>query len=256
MSSECLTTARPPLVISIVSHGQGELIRPLLLDLRPLAMSGVGRVIVTLNLPEPERFLEDAGYEIEVIRNARVKGFGANHNQAFAHADGEYFAVLNPDVRLNPAIFADLLEEFATPTVGVCAPAVTAPSGRVEDSARKFPSLRRIGVRMLKRLLRVPISSDYTFERGATRGVEWVAGMLMLFRATAFRAVGGFDERYFMYLEDADICRRLWDQGWRVLFSSRQMIVHDARRATLRNFKHFRWHVTSLARFLLASRAI
>lgn len=241
------------LAISIVSHGQGDLVKSLLADLRPLASSGEVQVIVTLNFQEPEQFLTEAGYDITVIRNAHVKGFGANHNQAFANAHADFFAVLNPDVRLQPEVFPRLLQACEDATIGVCAPAVVAPNGRLEDNARKFPTLARVARRMVSRSLRRPTLPDYSAERGFPQEVDWVAGMFMLFRSAAFASVHGFDERYFMYLEDADICRRLWKRGWRVIISRESAVVHDARRATLHSFRHFKWHVTSLGKFLMAS---
>ena len=79
---------------------------------------------------------------------------------------------------------------------------------------------------------------------------DWVAGMFMLFPADAYRLVNGFDERYFMYLEDVDICRRLNKNGLRVLYSDAVEIVHDGQFASRKNLRHFFWHVSSLLRFL------
>ena len=78
--------------------------------------------------------------------------------------------------------------------------------------------------------------------------------MFLLFDAAAYRSVGGFDERYFMYLEDADICRRLWSKGRRVLAAPSVSVVHDAQRASSYNLKHMYWHGISMVKFLFFSR--
>jgi N-acetylglucosaminyl-diphospho-decaprenol L-rhamnosyltransferase len=230
--------------LSIVSHGQGDLIRHLLSDLARLALPDV-RLILTLNLPEDERWIAPfSNLYIEIIRNDRPLGFGANHNQAFARCADELFCVVNPDVRLTDSSFITLARHFDDDRVGSCAPLVTGPAGEIQDSARLYPEPMRLARRLLTRSKR----PDYTND--ALTDVDWTAGMFIMFRRTAFASVGGFDERYFMYLEDADICRRLRRAGWRVLYQPAAVVIHDARRASHRSFRHLRWHCRSMIRFL------
>jgi hypothetical protein len=81
--------------------------------------------------------------------------------------------------------------------------------------------------------------------------VDWIAGMFMLFPAAVFAKLGGFDEAYFLYYEDVDLCSRLRAQGREVLVSSGVSVIHDARRASHRNPKYLRWHLSSMLRFFL-----
>jgi N-acetylglucosaminyl-diphospho-decaprenol L-rhamnosyltransferase len=236
------------LVISIVSHGQGNLVANLLRDLDPLLRPSV-KVIVTLNIPESEAF--EVGPHVTLIRNEQPMGFGANHNQAFRSSRCDYFAVLNPDVRLDWRVFATILESLRS-GVGVCAPQIRSPAGHVEDSARTFPTWIDIAHRLLVRLQGKPLCSSYEVAGQGLIEVDWVAGMFMVFAANAYANVGGFDERYFMYLEDADICYRLWRAGWKVSMTRDVYVTHDARRATFKSAQHLRWHVSSLFRFLLS----
>ena len=74
--------------------------------------------------------------------------------------------------------------------------------------------------------------------------------MFMLFRAEAFFRVGGFDEDFFLYYEDVDICTRLWKDGSRVLACPGAQVIHEARRASRRNVRYMRWHAASLLRYL------
>lgn len=235
-----------PYTVSIVSHGHGAMVRLLLED---IARSEPGdmRLILTCNIPEKEVWHEALGaFNHAVIRNPVRRGFGANHNGAFTAGGGAPFLVLNPDLRLPPGFrMADVVERFGALEAGVCAPQVRSSSGHVEDSARRFPSLPRL----LRRHLAGRRKVEYPL-RGTPLAVDWVAGMFMLFDPQAFRQVGGFDERYFLYLEDADICRRLWRAGHRVIYDPTVHVVHDAQRASRRNLRHLSWHASGLLRFL------
>jgi N-acetylglucosaminyl-diphospho-decaprenol L-rhamnosyltransferase len=91
----------------------------------------------------------------------------------------------------------------------------------------------------------------YSFEVGdETFDADWVAGMFMLFRADDYRALGGFDEGFFLYYEDVDICARLWKAGRPVLACPKAQVIHDARRASRQNLRYMRWHAGSMARYL------
>jgi N-acetylglucosaminyl-diphospho-decaprenol L-rhamnosyltransferase len=238
------------LSISIVSHGQGELMKPLLRDLRPIVKAGA-EIQVTINIPEDESFLGDLKQSVHVIRNPVPQGFGANHNQAFSKTRREWFSVLNPDIRCSAEVFAPLVGVLADPEVGVIAPCVVSPLGKVEDSVRHYPSVPRITLRVFKRWLGMRMSSDYAIAGSTPVSVDWAAGMFMLFSSRNFEEVGGFDERYFMYLEDADICRRLGRQGHRTFVLPHVSVQHDARRGSFKNAKHLRWHLTSMLTFFL-----
>jgi hypothetical protein len=74
--------------------------------------------------------------------------------------------------------------------------------------------------------------------------------MFMLFQSKTFREIGGFDERYFLYYEDADICTRLWRQGRPVMIVPEAEVIHDAQRRSHRNLRYLKWHLGSMARYL------
>src|SRR5574337_1970641 len=116
------------IAVSIVSHGHGALLPPLLADLA--ACPAVTAVILTHNIPEADIYLPAAPpYSLSLLRNASPKGFGANHNAAFAHCATPFFCVLNPDVRMQRDPFPALLEVLQDERVALCAPAVVAPDG-------------------------------------------------------------------------------------------------------------------------------
>ncbi len=237
------------LAISIVSHGQGHLIRPLLEDLQPVIRQGA-EIVLTLNIPEDESFIEGLALGLTMIRNSTPKGFGDNHNAASAVSSRDWFAVVNPDIRCEVDVFAALAETHQRRGAGVVAPRVLAPDGRDEDSVRRYPSILRIAGRVLARFAGRRLQADYALDDGEVKSVDWAAGMFLLFTMDDFRRIGGFDTRYFMYLEDADICRRLAAVGLPTVLDPRVQVIHDAQRATGRSRQHLRWHVSSLMRFL------
>ena len=233
--------------VSIVSHGQANLVGHLLADLA--RCDGVPlEVILTLNLDESLPFPEDGHpFPLKVIRNPRPKGFGANHNAAFRRCQGAYFCVLNPDIHLAADPFPGLIRELQAPQVGVVAPRIVNPGGETEDSARRFPT----ALSLLRKALGQAARLDYEIAT-VPLSPDWVAGMFMLFRSEIFAEMGGFDERYFLYYEDVELCRRLRRHGYDVRLDPTVTAVHDARRESRRSLRHMRWHLASILRFLLS----
>lgn len=242
-NSPCLLRAADSVTVSVVSHGHGEMLLGLLQQL--VGMQEVQKIVVTLNIAESIDIAQDD--RILVIRNAQPLGFGANHNAAFRHCETNYFCVLNPDISMERNIFATLLPYLANENVGVIAPEVRSPAGAVEDSIRRFPTLGAI----VKKVFGV-VEAEYVAQRAqSTFYPDWVAGMFMLFPAKAYASVGGFDERYFLYYEDVDICVRLWRKRLAVQACLQVSVIHDARRASHQSLRYLRWHVTSISRYFL-----
>ena len=236
----------PLITVSIVSHLQGGLVIDLLKDMRRVCHDPPLRVILTLNLPEKLPFHpEEFPFPIILHQNPRPLGFGANHNQAFRQASGTYFGVLNPDLRLTQNPFPILCSTLnAGNQIGVIAPRVEDGAGNTADNARRFPTPLRI----LKRILGDSLNPDYPFA-GQPIPVDWLAGLFLLFPFRLFTAINGFDERYFMYGEDVDLCARFRLAGYEVFWDPRISVIHQAQRHSHRRLNHLKWHVISLIRF-------
>jgi len=236
----------PPKVItiSVVSHRHGALVAALLGDLARHCRESI-EVVLTLNEKESLEFSPaDLPFALDLIRNEKPRGFGANHNAAFRRARSEYFCVVNPDIRLEMNPFPTLVDVLRAPNVAVAAPLVCNVRGEIEDSARKFPTLAMLFRKMV--VPRLPL--DYAFDSPVIHP-DWVAGMFMMFRSTLFESLNGFDERYFLYYEDVDLCARSRAQGLQVAVATMARVVHDARRTSRRNFRHALWHAQSALRY-------
>lgn len=237
MSAHGMHASSPRAVTaSVVSHGQGALLARLLDDLIRTRPPSLARLVITLNVPEPLPELAHAPFDVTVIENPQPLGFGANHNRAFTHCETPWFCVLNPDLRIRDDFLAPLLA-VAEPQDAVLAPRVLEPDGGVADSARELPTPWRLVRRALGD--RRPAVEDR---------IDWLAGMCLLIRSGAFRTLRGFDERYFMYCEDVDLCLRAQLAGGRLRRVEAAEVVHQAQRASRRSWRHLRWHAQSLLR--------
>lgn len=203
----------------------------------------VGQIIVTLNVHESLRLPADD--RVQLICNVQPKGFGANHNAAFLCCDQPYFCPLNPDIEVGGNPFPALLHHLGAERAALAAPLICTPAGSLEDSVRHFPTVRSLCAKALG-------LSDGRHELGSGAAVfcpDWVAGMFMLFRSEDFRRLGGFDEAFFLYYEDVDICVRVWRAGMKVLACPDVSVIHDARRDSRRQWRYMRWHMTSAMRY-------
>ena len=235
---------RAPLItVSIVSHGHGEMVERLLTSL--LNFPEVDSIILTLNIPEKLNIHSDP--RIRVIQNISPKGFGANHNAAFSMCVDPFFCVMNPDISLSYNPFPVLIATFSDITVGLVAPLVKNLKGNIEDSARYFLTPLSLFLRVLFG------KSDAYFlnEGGGSFFPDWVGGMFMLFDSNAYKQLNGFDEGYFLYVEDVDICRRVWSSGRHILINQNVSVIHSAQRASRKTLKHMLWHINSLLRYFI-----
>ena len=233
---------KPGVTVSIVSHGHSAFLPDLLGDLA--ACPEVTAVILTYNIPE-QNFPFAYPNHLTVINNSVPKGFGANHNAAFAHAQTPFFLVLNPDVRLVGNPFKKLLACLDNENVALCSPAVINTDGLLEDNARQFPSLGSLAGKAMGR-----DSSRLNYKEGDPQLLTpWVAGVFMLFRSEDYRASKGFDEGFFLYYEDVDFCARLWLASRQVMLCPSVHVVHDARRSSRNNPRYMFWHALSMMRY-------
>lgn len=235
------------ILLSIVSHGQQNIVADLLRDLESLASSSRCQVTITFNIPENTSApLPNVSFPVNFIHNSSPKGFGANHNHAFMSAslpdERRYFIVVNPDVRFNEDVFTKLVNVLdENENIGLVAPMVVGVNGTLEDSIRELPTPARILAKLFGR-------KGY-WENEKSIHPDWVAGMFMAFHANVFQHIGGFDEKYFLYYEDVDICSRLWLKGYYIQIEKTASIIHDAQRRSWRNIKYLRWHISSMVKF-------
>jgi N-acetylglucosaminyl-diphospho-decaprenol L-rhamnosyltransferase len=168
----------------------------------------------------------------------------------------EFFVIANPDVQWGPRSIDILLEAAARwPRAGALGPLIRDPDGSVYPSARHLPSLIRGGMHAVVGPVwrSNPWTATYRQERlePSERPVGWLSGSCLLLRRAAFDEVSGFNERYFMYMEDVDLGDRLGKAGWQSVYVPSAEILHDKGHATGRDpARNLAAHHTSTYTFL------
>jgi len=160
-------------------------------------------------------------------------GFAVGNNLGIRQSNGKYVLILNPDV----AIVAGGLEKMVDfmnqhEKIGMVGPKLINPDGSIQESCRRFPSwpvpfFRRTILGRLpqgRRMLDYYLMEDW--DHGSNRPVDWLFGACLLVRRVALEKVGLFDERFFMYFEDLDLCRRFWEDNFQVYYFSDVEMVH------------------------------
>lgn len=177
--------------------------------------------------------LPDAGGRLRLIRNAENRGFAAACNQGARDSQAEYLLFLNPDTEINArslSVPLRFLEQPENQDVGVVGIQLVGEDGHVSRSCARFPTPALIGTKMvgLDRILprRFPgfIMEDWAHDR--TAEVDHVIGAFYLVRRALFEEIGGFDEQFFVYLEDLDFSFRARRAGWRSVYLAEAQAYH------------------------------
>jgi hypothetical protein len=170
---------------------------------------------------------------VQVIANQENLGFTRANNQGLTASRGRYVLFLNPDTELAPAALRLLLDYAeAHPQVGVVGPQLRHGDGSLQSSRRRFPSLATFFVESTVVQRWWPqnrvLARYYVLDRpdDAASQVDWVVGACMLVRRAMLEQIGGFDEGFFMYSEELDLCRRGVDAGWQVVYLPGAVVTH------------------------------
>jgi GT2 family glycosyltransferase len=261
---------RPLVAIVIVNYNSGPYLARCLehLEIGCKSVSWEAVVIDNASTDRSEEAAAGLAPRVRLVAAGANLGFARAANEGVRQTSAPLILLLNPDTRLSPGSLLPLVAELTEhPECDIVAPAVINEDGTPQGNARGDPTMLT-GVfgrtSLVRRLFpkfplvsRDVIRSD--FENGATgREVDWVSGSCCLNRRQAFERVGGFDERYFLYWEDADLCRRIRKTGGTVRFrpDNRSPVVHavgkssaTARDLAVRSFHEsaYRYYATHIA---------
>lgn len=230
--------------ISIVSHNQAEMVSSLCSDLENFGKNL--KLIITVNDgPRPYVSIEKFANVLFIVNNRHL-GYGHNHNNAFTHCDTPFFIISNPDIRID----SQQLELILFNYIELANTCVWGPllieSGHYAENGRAFPTFTN----MLLRFFRADKTPKFRINTGLFK-VDWIGGMFMVFSYTSYSKVGGFDQnKFYMYLEDTDICKRLRSIKIPSIINTHVCINHEAQRKSKKNLKYFYWHLRSLVNFL------
>lgn len=181
------------------------------------------------------------GRRTRVIRNSTNRGFAAAANQGMRAAEDADVVLVNPDVFLSPGALDDLADTALRTGAGLVAPRLTYPDGTSQESARAFPTLchlvgRRTALRHTALGRHWHLRGLQSLSATGVCNIDWVIGAVMYIPRTSVEATGGFDESFFLYGEDVDLCARLWRAGLPVVLDTRVSAIHRYGRASKRTF--------------------
>jgi GT2 family glycosyltransferase len=240
--------------ISVVSHGHGALIKKLSC-LSKLAKKYT--VVVKINDKEQElsSYLEDN--DIRYIDDLYGIGFGHNNNVVYEYCKNnlsmksdDYFLVLNPDVISDENSIDDLIILMLADNVQIAGVNLFKDDRYLipDNSIRDFPSIPQFVKSFLG------MGNSTIINKGLVNDaikVDWAAGSFLAFKSSHYERLKGFDEGYFMYCEDIDICYRSKLLGEALTFYPQIKMIHLAQHANRSVFsKHFFWHLKSVIRYL------
>jgi GT2 family glycosyltransferase len=167
---------------------------------------------------------------VRLIRNEENVGYARANNFGFRQSRGDFILFLNTDTVVPPAALRELLAELESrPEAGAIGPALRDERGRYQVSFGKGVSFL---LELRQKLLLNSLSRFALRFSSRTREVGWLSGACLLLRRRAFEAAGLFDEHFFLYFEDIDLCRRIKDEGYRLVFSPAVKVTHVGGAAT------------------------
>lgn len=201
--------------------------------------------------------------EVKFIQNGANLGMGAGNNRGIKKAVGDYVVIMNPDTLAQRDTFKKLFDYMeANKEVGVVGPMQLNPDQSIQDSCYRWhglltPLYRRTPLgnfAFAKKDLDNYLMND--FDHQSIREVDWLLGSFLFCRKSALDEVGYFNDSYFMYFEDTDLCRRFWKKGYKVVYNPNVKIIHNHTRqsAQIAWYKFFtnkatRWHIASWLRY-------
>jgi N-acetylglucosaminyl-diphospho-decaprenol L-rhamnosyltransferase len=233
----------------VVSHGNAAEVERLLPALEPQ----VDELVVVANVPGS---VPDG---VDAIHNGHPRGFGANLNLGISRTTAELVCSVNPDAVPTPGAIDELRRWLEPrPRGGIAGPAMVYPDGTLQPSRRRFPTVlgtlvRRTPLRALFDPYRLQ-RRHYHLDERPTEPVEadWMLGGFLMMRRSMLDELQGFDEGFFLYGEDIDLCYRAWKAGWERWYVPSAVVEHEHQAVTDRQLLTRRtlWHWRGILRFV------
>jgi GT2 family glycosyltransferase len=230
------------LSVIIVSHNVKNLLKKCLESIGDFEKDLKFEAIVVDNHSEDHsaEMLKEHFPGVQLIENPRNLGFSKACNQGIEQSRGRYILLLNPDTEFTLGGVTEMVKFMhSAPRIGVCGPQMVDPQGRIQFSARSFPSYQAAissSQSILNKLFpRNPLSRRYLLkdqDRNRKMEVDWVSGSCLLAKRELFVKIGLLDERFFMYVEDVDFCYRAKKAGFSVYYFPNSVVIHHIGRST------------------------
>lgn len=200
--------------------------------------------------PERAEFLKAiAEYDfVEYIDTGKNLGFGGGHNYNIKNLDSEFHVIMNPDILFIEDTLSQIKEFMQDMSIGMCVPQITDEQGKMQPVYRRDITLFDLFVRMFaknlfKKRFAYHTMQDCDFTK--PMDVPFAQGSFLVIRTSLYKELGGFDDRYFMYMEDADLCKRVRNKS-RLVYDPYTSVIHKWEKGSHKNKKLFKIHLESM----------
>ena len=223
------------LSVIIVSYNTRQLLEKCLEELFKQTSQTAMEVFVVDNNSADDscKMVKQKFGQVTLIANKENRGFAAANNQAWQRCTGKYILLLNPDAYVKPNALANAVAFMeAHPKCGLCGGRLVKPDGTLDPSARKFPNFLTKLFTISGLRNRFPRSAFFSgheygdFDHTSAIEVDWVPGTFTLFRREMLNQTGLFDERFYIYFEETDLCKTAKKMGWKAYFIPDAEVVH------------------------------
>lgn len=187
--------------------------------------------------------------DVEYINTGENLGFGKGHNVVLRKLDSQYHAIVNPDILLDEDVFSKIVEWMdKNPSVGMTIPYITDEDGNRQSVYRKELTILDMFIRFFCKNLFLKRQRKHTMQdMDYTRPfqVPFGQGSFLVINSELFKKLQGFDENFFMYVEDADLCKRVNDIS-RLMYYPGAKVIHKWKKESHRNAILFKYHIQSM----------
>lgn len=217
------------------------------------------RIVIFDNHSEEEYQKRLSNYDdiADIILYSENKGFGYGHNYNLLKADEKYFVVFNPDIILNKETLVNMINQMEEDSsISLLVPKVLNPDGSKQHLIRNRVSvfdyaLRFIPFKLVKNIFSKRLATYECRDLPDDRKEEVLigSGCFMLLKGEDYKLIEGFDDRYFMYFEDYDLCLELNKRGKKVIYTPLSSVIHYYERGAHKNSKLFKIFIQSMIKF-------
>lgn len=247
------------ITISLISLNQAHHLRRLLPTLEKSVQGLDARILMVANrcVDDSVEYVRKNYPQIDILENPGITGYGGNHNLNLERSDSEYFVIMNSDMMVKPDTFKNIIAFMKTDEkLGIVAPKVLNEDGSIQYLNKRYPSvfdlfLRKFCPLILQRFFRDRMDAyemkdtDYS----TVMDVPLLSGSFLFCRSDLLKKLAGFDEQFFLYFEDYDLCRRFQLAGYRTVFYPEAEAVHFWERSAHKSWKFALMFINSARKY-------
>lgn len=233
------------ILVSIISTNQINMVKKLLKCFLKIKHNNIIFSIIINDKSEKVDLKKFESLKLNIIKNNEIKGFAKNHNYSFKQFYSDYFLIINPDITFNKLKLNEMIK-FLKKNKKIVATTLLAynKKNEIQDSGRSFPNIFSPFVRIFSKKIDFNINKEINY-------VDWISGQFIFIESKIFKKIKGFDQKYFLYYEDVDLCKKIRNLKKKITLITNQKIIHYAQRKSKKNFKYLLIHLSSMIKYHL-----